>query len=136
MDNIKWIFFDVGSTLVDETKCYEKRYAEAVENTAVTYEEFENKVIEFAKHNLKGDHEAVKYYNLTLPKWHKELEFLYPEVKIVLKTLKEKNFKLGIIANQSLDTEERLKHWGVFRYFDVIVASAEEGGCKARFKNI
>lgn len=130
MDKIKWIFFDVGSTLVDETECYEKRYAEAVENTDITYGEFENKVIEFAKQNLKGDHEAVKYYNLSLPKWHKGLEFLYPEAKSVLEKLKEKGYKLGIIANQSLGTKERLRSWGILKYFDVVAASAEEGIAK------
>ena len=134
MDNIKWIFFDIGSTLVDESKCYEKRYAEVVENTNITYEEFESKVIEFAKQNLKGDHEAVKYYNLVLPKWHKELEFLYPEAKAVLKALKEKNFKLGIIANQSLGSEERLRNWDILKYFDVVIASAEEGVAKPDLK--
>lgn len=134
MNSIKWIFFDIGSTLVDESKCYEKRYAEAVENTDITYKEFENKVIEFSKQNLKGDHEAVKYFNLTLPKWHKELEFLYPEAKIVLKALKEQNFKLGIIANQSLGTKERLKNWGILEYFDVVIASAEEGVAKPDLK--
>ena len=134
MDNIKWIFFDIGSTLVDESKCYEKRYAETIENTNITYEEFENKVIEFAKQNLKGDHEAVKYYNLTLPKWHKELEILYPEAKAVLMVLKEKNFKLGIIANQSLGSEERLRNWDVLEYFDVVIASAEEGVAKPDLK--
>lgn len=25
MDNIKWLFFDIGSTLVDESKCIEQR---------------------------------------------------------------------------------------------------------------
>ena len=134
MNSIKWIFFDIGSTLVDESKCYEKRYAEAVENTDITYKEFENKVIEFSKQNLKGDHEAVKYFNLTLPKWHKELEFLYPETKTVLKALKEKNFRLGIIANQSLGTKERLKNWGILEYFDVVIASAEEGVAKPDLK--
>ncbi len=130
MNNMKWVFFDIGSTLVDESKCYEKRYAEAVENTDITYEEFKNKVIAFSKQNLKGDHEAVKHYHLTLPTWHKELEFLYPEAKPVLEKLKEKNFKLGIIANQSPGTEERLKSWNILKYFDVIAASAEESIAK------
>lgn len=53
MNNIKWIFFDIGSTLVDETECYKKRFEEAVKNTDIPYEEFENKVIEFSKRNLK-----------------------------------------------------------------------------------
>ena len=130
MDNIKWVFFDIGSTLVDESKCYEKRYAEAVENTDITYEEFENKVIEFARQNLKGDHEAVKYYNLALPKWHKELEILYSDAETVLNTLYNKGYKLGIIANQSLGTEKRLEKWQILKYFDIIIASAEEGVAK------
>lgn len=130
MNNMKWVFFDIGSTLVDETKCYKRRFEEAVENTDITYETFENKVIEFAKQNLKGDHEAVKYYNLALPKWHNELEFLYPEAEIVLKTLRDKGLKLGIIANQSLGTEKRLENWNILEYFDVVAASAEEGIAK------
>lgn len=134
MNNIKWIFFDIGSTLVDETECYKKRFEEAVKNTDIPYEEFENKVIEFSKRNLKGDHEAVKYYNLSLPEWHNELEILYPEAKSVLKKLKEKGFKLGIIANQSLGTKERLRRRGILKYFDVVAASAEEGVAKPDLK--
>ena len=38
-ENIEWIFFDIGSTLVDEMECYKKRYSEAIENTDITYEE-------------------------------------------------------------------------------------------------
>ena len=125
MNNIKWIFFDIGSTLVDETECYKKRFEEAVKNTDIPYEEFENKVIEFSKRNLKGDHEAVKYYNLSLPKWHNELEILYPEAKSVLKKLREKGFKLGIIANQSLGTKERLRSRGILKYFDVALKRVE-----------
>ena len=28
--NVKWIFFDIGSTLVDESECYEARYKEMI----------------------------------------------------------------------------------------------------------
>lgn len=35
---INWIFFDVGSTLVDETKAYEHRILDAIEGTDVTVE--------------------------------------------------------------------------------------------------
>lgn len=130
LQNIKWIFFDIGSTLVDETQCYKKRYSEVTENTDITYEEFEAKVIAFSKQNKKGDHEAVKFYGLTLPKWHKELEILYDDAQSVLKALHNKGYKLGIIANQSLGTAMRLEKWGIRSYFDVIAASAEEGIAK------
>lgn len=129
-NHIKWIFFDIGSTLVDETKCYEKRFAEAVAGTDISYEEFKNKVVAFSKQNLKGDHEAVKYYGLSLPTWHSELEILYPQVDIVLESLKSNGYRLGIIANQVYGTKSRLQKWNILKYFDVIIASAEEGVSK------
>ncbi|MCH5316784.1 MAG: HAD-IIIA family hydrolase [Eubacterium sp.] len=130
LSQIGWIFFDIGSTLVDETECYKARYTETVKDTDISYEEFENKVIEYSKQNKKGDHKAVKYFNLTLAKWRKELEELYPETEVVLKSLFERGYKLGIIANQSLGSEKRLEEWGILKYFDVVIASAEEGVAK------
>jgi len=128
-DNIKWLFFDVGSTLTDESQCYNKRCIEAIENTDITYDEFVSKVMEFTKQNKKGDHEAVKYYGLTLPNWHTELEILYPDVKYVLSSLSEQ-YKIGIIANQSFGTKDRLAEWEILKYIDIVVASAEEGVSK------
>ena len=129
-ENIEWIFFDIGSTLVDETECYKKRCSEAIENTDITYEEFEAKVIEFSKQNKKGDYETVQFYGLALPKWHKELEILYADTKSVLSTLYNKGYKLGIVANQLLGTQKRLEKWQILKYFDVVVSSAEEGIAK------
>ena len=41
--NIKWIFFDVGSTLVDETKAYDHRIWDMIENTDITCSSFDAK---------------------------------------------------------------------------------------------
>lgn len=128
--NRGWIFFDIGSTLVDESECYRARYAETVKGTDITYEKFENKVIEFSKQNKKGDHEAAKHFNLRLSEWRKDLEMLYPDTKDVLKSLLKMGYCLGIIANQSLGSEKRLEEWGIRKYFSVIIASAEEGVAK------
>lgn len=130
LNNIKRLFFDLGSTLVDETDCYLKRYAEAVEHTNLSFEDFRDKAIEFYRQNRKGDHEAANYYGLTLPKWHTELEKLYPNVSSVLEALICKGYKLGVIANQPLGTRERLEKWGISGYFHVVMASAEEGVAK------
>ena len=45
-----------------------------------------------------------------------------------------KKYKLGVIANQSLGTKERLNNWGIGKYFDVVVASAEAGCAKPDLK--
>ena len=67
---------------------------------------------------------------MTLPKWNSDLERLYPKVNLVLEALKTKGYKLGIIANQAPGTKERLKRYGILHFFDVVVASAEEGVSK------
>lgn len=44
-DNIKWIFFDMGSTLIDETLAMEHRIREVIEGTEITFEQFVEKKI-------------------------------------------------------------------------------------------
>lgn len=76
MTNINWIFFDVGSTLIDEKECYNHRIKDAIEGTDITFEQFNKKRIFFAKQNLKGDIEALKFFGLTKTPWHFEDEKL------------------------------------------------------------
>ena len=124
--SIKWIFFDIGSTLVDESECYEIRYKETTDNTDITYQEFKNKVIELAATSDNPYKEALQFYGLTKTKWHKELEYPYPFTESVLDEL-SKMYKLGIIANQSAGSEQRLTDWDISKYFDLVIASTEEG---------
>lgn len=128
--DIKWVFFDVGSTLVDETECYNQRIIDAIKDTDITFDQFNNKRIEFTKHNLKGDIEAIKFFGLIKTAWHKELEKPYHDAESVLKQLSAKGFKIGIIANQSFGTVDRLQKWGLLKYISLVLSSAEEGVAK------
>ena len=131
MDNkIKWIFFDVGSTLVDETKAYDHRIRDMIDGTNITFEQFREKRLYFARQNLNGDLEAIKYFGLTRTAWHSEDEFPYPNAEDILQYLCDKGYKIGIIANQSAGTAERLKKWGLLKYIDVVASSAELGVSK------
>lgn len=127
---ITHIFFDIGTTLVDETECYDHRIREAIAGTDITYEQFVEKRIFFQKQNLKGDLEAIKFFGLKKTPWHKDDEKLYPEAEEILRYLHEKGYHICVIANQSLGTEKRLEAWGIRKYFDSITASAEEGVAK------
>lgn len=129
LNNIQWLFFDIGSTLVDETKCYEDRYLKAIKNTDITYDELLDKVIAFSGQNRNGDHPAIEYFGLKLPEWDNDLEYLYDDTSFVLSELSKK-YNIGIIANQSLGTKLRLEKWGILNYIDLVVASAEEGVAK------
>ena len=117
MTNTKWIFFHIGSTLIDESECYKLRYFEAVAGTTIRHDDFERNAIEFSKQNLKGDHEAVKYYSIELPPWHKEAKKPYDNTESVFERLAIKGYRLGVIVNQSLGTKDRLSSWGLLKYF-------------------
>lgn len=129
MKNIKWIFFDVGSTLVDESKVYEKRMKIVAETANVSYEYVYQTALEFYKENKKGDLETIKLLNVKMPDWSFEDEILYDETEECLRTLSEK-YNIGVIANQELGTERRLKTFGILQYINLVIASAEEGIAK------
>ena len=130
LNDIKWLFFDVGSTLVDETECYNHRIRDAIAETDITFEDFNEKLLYFSKQNLKGDIEALRYFRLAKTPWHHEDEKPYKDAGNVLKILCEKGYRIVVIANQSTGTEKRLESYGLMKYIQLVVASAEEGVTK------
>lgn len=127
---VKWIFFDVGSTLVDETEAYDHRVREMIAGTNITFKEFDDARIALAQRGLDGNSAAIKHFGLTKTPWHSEDEVPYLDARSTLVALRDKGYKLGIIANQKLGMAERLEYWGLRQYLDVIAASAEIGYAK------
>ena len=129
MDGVKWLFFDIGSTLVDETKVYDDIFQKIAVAGGVSVEEVKTRAIGFYKQNKRGHREVIRLLGVDYPEWSPLYEELYPDTMECLRTLKKK-YKLGIIANQIPGAEKRLEGMGIRRYFDVIVSSAEEGVAK------
>lgn len=127
---IKWIFFDIGSTLVDETKAYDHRVRDMIAGTNITFQEFDSVRIALARQGYDGNSAAISFFGLTKTPWHSEDETPYSDAHSTLAALHQRGFKLGIIANQMRGTAERLDAWGMLQYFDVVVASAEIGYAK------
>lgn len=126
MNKIKWLFFDVGSTLVDESKVYERRFENIAQEAGVSVQSITDKALEFYSQNKKGDLEISKFFGVPIPKWESEYEVLYKDSEEVLKKLSQR-YKIGIIANQKLGTADRLEAFGLLKYIDLVIASAEEG---------
>ena len=126
----KYIFFDVGTTLVDEEKAYDYRAYEMIQNTNITFEEFDNKRIELAKQGLDGNSVAIKELGLTKTRWPSEKEILYDDAIELLEYLKNKKYKLGIVANQKKGLQKRLDEFGILEYFDLVISSEEVGVSK------
>lgn len=133
MSDIKYLFFDIGSTLVDESECVKKRCEVIIESNNIDRQEFYDRVEECAKTDSYAVRAVALYYGAEIPKWYGELEKLYPDIKMILEILSQK-YKLGVIANQVAGTKDRLDNWGIGKYFDVVVASAEAGFAKPDLK--
>lgn len=127
---IRWIFFDVGSTLVDETESYDHRVREMIEGTDISFSAFDSKRIELAKQGFDGNSEAIKHFGLEKTPWHWEDEKPFEDAAETLEALKKRGYHLGIIANQVPGTAQRLDAWGLLKCFDVVAASAEMGVAK------
>lgn len=125
MKAIEWIFFDIGSTLADESKVYERRFKKIAELADVSEEYVLKKVVEYCENNQKGDLAVIKLLGVEKPVWEHQYEILYKDTETCLKDLSKK-YKIGIIANQEFGTEKRLIEFGIRKYIDVIVSSAEE----------
>lgn len=106
MSEIKWMFLDVGSTLVDESDVYESRCNYVIRAKGLEHDEFIEKVHQAAKVSPKPIKQAAQTYGVTLPEWDSSLEKLYLGTEDVLKALSGK-YKLGIIANQLAGTLEK-----------------------------
>ena len=127
MKTIRWIFFDIGSTLVDEEEAYKHRIRDMIEGTSVTLDQFWDKRIQYAKEGYNGDQKAIEFFDLNKTPWHSEDEVPFDDCEETLRTLSDKGYQLGIIANQNPGAKDRLDAWGLGRYFSVIASSAELG---------
>ena len=123
-----WLFFDMGSTIMDETPAMEKRIRDTIAGTDITFEAFAAKMAEFRAMGQREDQAAFGYFGLhEIAPWPRDDEVPYPDAEAVLRILKERGYRLGIIANQSPGSADRLARFGLRDYFEVICASAEEG---------
>lgn len=124
----KWLFFDMGSTIMDETPAMEKRIRETLVETGITFEEFAAKMAEFRAMGMREDLATFDYFGIReRTPWPRDDEVPYPDADAVLRTLRERGYRMGIIASQPLGSEQRLARFGLRDYFEVICASAEEG---------
>lgn len=143
--NAKWLFFDVGYTLLDETQAWDAMFASLSADAArdglpvstdVIWQTFRQVAIDFepkqwwalCKRLAPNEAEAKRLEN-TSAQWRHELQVPHSRAGDVLRVLAQR-YKLGIIANQALGTAERMQRHGWADYFSCIIGSAEAGVSK------
>lgn len=73
MNKIKWIFFDIGSTLVDESAVYENRIEEITQGDHIDKNEFVAKVIQRAQTDPRPIASVAENYGVKVPEWRHDL---------------------------------------------------------------
>ena len=138
MHKNRWIFFDLGWTLVDETDAHLERFGR-LRRLGSPYSELRDaEYLELcATHSTRFAPSPFLATIQTLDPagWESATrhaiyshvsERLYPGVRELLSRLRE-TFRLGVIANQAAGTVDRLKEFGILDTFSVVVSSAEAG---------
>ena len=140
---IRWIFFDLGGTLLDDIPFHDYIYKTLIDmfeerGFNVTMEEFLKARNFYVTSRVPILRSLIVYFtgrnDLKEPMMDElmrriegkgpELQKPYPEAGEVLKEIKRR-FKLGIIANQQVGIRELLKESGWDELFDVIMISDE-----------
>ncbi len=132
--SIKWIFFDVGSTLVDENGSHRVRFADAAKEIKkvcgkdISYDEFCILMNEGAEKRERSPfHYALKKFGVTKKyAYSNEGETLYPEAKETVEQIKSE-YNIGIIANQPKGLSLRIKEFGLLGYIDAVFGSDDVG---------
>ena len=92
-ENVKWLFFDIGSTLINEAKVYEHRMRDMAGAANEPFEKIYEIAMNFYRQNKKGDLETAKLFGLPKQIWYHEDEILYADAKDCLERL-SKSIKL------------------------------------------
>jgi HAD superfamily hydrolase (TIGR01549 family) len=141
MRDVRWLFFDLGNTLVSEeaaTECRIRRLVDALArygrrcSTGEVRSAFEEASAEFAPRlvsraieKLFDDPECRRAIAAEAP-YLKELEAPYDEAQETLRVLSS-CYEIGVIANQSVGTTERLTKWGLMPFVSTCLRSFELG---------
>ena len=141
MNDVHWLFFDLGNTLIDEEAAWECRLRLVVEALArhgrrcsidearaalaAAAAEFAPRFIIGAIEKLVDD-EKCRRSVLAAARYRKELEVPYAAAEPVLRALSA-SYRLGVIANQSVSSSERLMQWGFMPFVATCLCSFELG---------
>lgn len=136
MKNIKWLFFDVGSTLVSEDVSHKNRIDKLIASQLklgrnLTYEAVYSQMVSASKkYSLSPFSEAMKNMGISEKLlYSSEDEKPYDNAVEILEALSNK-YHIGIIGNQSAGTVARLEKYKLLKYIEVCISSTEEGVSK------
>ena len=104
-------------------RCEEQAATEEAKNLGVTAQDIFHEIEKATIEGLPQFRTAIDRFNFsTMVPYHSELETMYEEAPQVLETLAQQ-YELGVIANQVDGLRERLKSFGILKYFKYVISS-------------
>ena len=141
MQDARWLFFDLGNTLVSEEAATEYRLQRLVSSLArygrrcsidevrsafqEASAEFAPRLLSKAIEKLIDDPASRRAVAAEAP-YPKELEAPYEGAEELFRTLSS-CYKIGVIANQSVSSTDRLTKWGLMPFISTCLCSFELG---------
>ena len=133
---IRAVFFDVGETLVDETRNWGE-WADWLGVPRFTFFAVLGAVIGRGEHHTRVFEVFRPGFDLAAERARRESEGvpdtylkddLYPDVRGCMRTLRAGGYRLGLAGNHSAETGEALLHWSVPA--DVVASALEWDAAK------
>ncbi|MEK6875826.1 MAG: HAD family hydrolase [Nanoarchaeota archaeon] len=132
---LKAILFDMDGVILDSFEASCKIFNELRRKcklSAMSREDYRKSVwggffADNVKKYLKtNDAAVIEIYHKKLILRYKNEVRLMPGAEKVLKAIKEKNIKIGLVTNTLRgQTEDKLRHYGINNYFDAIVTGSD-----------
>ena len=124
LNNARWLFFDMGYTLIDEDACWRQRAEDTVVGSAVNSDVLLSAMADHAAAGRDPYPYTLEEFGMEEMPWPLKQEVPYPDAIPVLRALHEK-YKIGIISNQAPGIAERLYHFGLLDLIDSVASSSE-----------
>ena len=128
MEGIRFVFFDIDYTLINEDgvwaqRCQEQALTGEAKALGLTPQRIYDEIGQASMAYLPQYRTVVRKFGLTeVAPYRHALEKPYPDALQVLQALSQK-YGLGIIANQEDGLVKRLEHWHMAQYFAHVVSS-------------
>lgn len=130
MQNIRYVFFDVGYTLVNEDevwalRCREQAETQEAKELGLSARQIYDEIVRASMAYQPQYRTVIKKFGFSQPApYRHDREKLYPDTIPVLRALSER-YRLGVIANQTGGLDERLKALQIAEYFSLVLSSWE-----------
>lgn len=136
MENVRYLLFDLDGTLIDSTDLILKAFRETFQELGLpprSDAELLSQVgrplrLQMRDVDPRREEELVETYARLYDLYHDELAREFPDVREALAGLAERGYRMAVVTSKrSHAVEEELDHFGLARFFVVVIDADDTG---------